>query len=92
MLAVWALAPVLSHRSTTTTKSKCHRAKAAVGEFAAPFANIGVREISSLEKGFVEAESNYRDGDATSADGIKYVQEHLCFPVQEGSFEDAMGA
>jgi len=29
MLAVWALAPVLSHRSTTTTKSKCHRAKAA---------------------------------------------------------------
>ena len=40
----------------------------------------------------VEAESNYRDGDATSTDGIKYVQEHLCFPVQEGSFEDAMGA
>ena len=40
----------------------------------------------------VEAESNYRDGDATSADGIKYVQEQLCFPVQEGSFEDAMGA
>ena len=40
----------------------------------------------------VEAESNYRDGDATSADGIKYVQDHLCFPAQEGSFEDAMGA
>ena len=40
----------------------------------------------------VEAESNYRDGDATSADGIAYVRDHLCFPVQDGSFEDAMGA
>lgn len=40
----------------------------------------------------VEAESNYRDGDATSADGIAYVRDNLCFPVQEGSFEDAMGA
>ena len=40
----------------------------------------------------VEAESNYRDGDATSADGIAFVRDHLCFPAQEGSFEDAMGA
>ncbi len=40
----------------------------------------------------VEAESNYRDGDATSADGIAFVRDHLCFPVAEGSFEDAMGA
>jgi sugar phosphate isomerase/epimerase len=40
----------------------------------------------------VEAESNYRDGDATSADGIAFVRDNLCFPVQEGSFEDAMGA
>lgn len=40
----------------------------------------------------VEAESNYRDGDATSADGIAWVRDNLCFPVQEGSFEDAMGA
>ena len=40
----------------------------------------------------VEAESNYRDGDATSTDGIQYVRDHLCFPAQEGSFEDAMGA
>ncbi|MSU40594.1 MAG: sugar phosphate isomerase/epimerase [Pedosphaera sp.] len=40
----------------------------------------------------VEAESNYRDGDATSAEGIGFVRDHLCFPVAAGSFEDAMGA
>lgn len=40
----------------------------------------------------VEAESNYRDGDATSAHGIAWVRDHLCFPVAQGSFEDAMGA
>ncbi len=40
----------------------------------------------------VEAESNYRDGDKTSADGIGWVRDNLCFDVQEGSFEDAMGA
>ena len=40
----------------------------------------------------VEAESNYRDGDATSADGIAWVRDNLCFPAAEGSFEDAMGA
>ena len=40
----------------------------------------------------VEAESNYRDGDKTSADGIAWVRDNLCFEVQEGSFEDAMGA
>ncbi|MFT4690994.1 MAG: sugar phosphate isomerase/epimerase [Limisphaerales bacterium] len=40
----------------------------------------------------VEAESNYRDGDATSVDGIQYVRDNLCFPVAQGSFEDAMGA
>ena len=40
----------------------------------------------------VEAESNFRDGDATSADGIAYVRDNLCFPVAQGSFEDAMGA
>ena len=40
----------------------------------------------------VEAESNYRCGDATSADGIQWVQNNLCFPVAEGSFEDNMGA
>lgn len=40
----------------------------------------------------VEAESNYRDGDATSADGIAWVRDNLCFPVAEGSFEDGMGA
>jgi hypothetical protein len=40
----------------------------------------------------VEAESNYRDGDATSTDGIIWVNDNLCFPVAEGSFEDNMGA
>ncbi len=40
----------------------------------------------------VEAESAYRDLDATSANGVAYVRDHICFPVAEGSFEDGMGA
>lgn len=40
----------------------------------------------------VEAESAYRDLDATSANGVAYVRDHLCFPVAGGSFEDGMGA
>jgi len=40
----------------------------------------------------VEAESAFRDGDATSASGIEWVNDNLCFPVAQGSFEDAMGA
>jgi sugar phosphate isomerase/epimerase len=40
----------------------------------------------------VEAESAYRDLDATSANGIQYVRDHLCFPLAEGSFEEGMGA
>jgi len=40
----------------------------------------------------VEAESAYRDGDATSANGIQYVSKDLCFPMAEGSFEDGLGA
>ncbi len=40
----------------------------------------------------VEAESAYRDLDATSANGIAYVKDNLCFPVAAGSFEDGMGA
>jgi sugar phosphate isomerase/epimerase len=40
----------------------------------------------------VEAESAYRDLDATSANGIAYTRDHLCFPVAGGSFEDGMGA
>jgi sugar phosphate isomerase/epimerase len=40
----------------------------------------------------VEAESAYRDMDATSADGIRFVRERLCFPVATSSFEDGMGA
>jgi sugar phosphate isomerase/epimerase len=40
----------------------------------------------------VEAESAYRDLDATSTNGIQYVRDHLCFPIAAGSFEDGMGA
>lgn len=40
----------------------------------------------------VEAESAYRDLDATSADGIGYVRDKLCFNLAAGSFEDGMGA
>lgn len=40
----------------------------------------------------VEAESAYRDLDATSANGIAYVRDHLCFPIAAGSFEEGMGA
>jgi sugar phosphate isomerase/epimerase len=40
----------------------------------------------------VEAESAYRDLDATSADGIQFVCGRLCFPLAAGSFEEGMGA
>ena len=40
----------------------------------------------------VEAESAYRDLDATSANGIQFVREKLCFPLAAGSFEEGMGA
>ncbi len=40
----------------------------------------------------VEAESAYRDLDKTSANGIAYVRDHLCFPIAAGSFEEGMGA
>jgi sugar phosphate isomerase/epimerase len=40
----------------------------------------------------VEAESAYRDLDATSANGIAFVRDNLCFPLAGGSFEDGMGA
>jgi sugar phosphate isomerase/epimerase len=40
----------------------------------------------------VEAESAFRDLDATSANGIAFVRDNLCFPVAGGSFEDGMGA
>lgn len=40
----------------------------------------------------VEAESAYRDLEATSANGVAYVRDHLCFPLAAGSFEDGMGA
>ena len=39
-----------------------------------------------------EAESAYRDLDATSADAIAYARDKLCFPIAEGSFEDGMGS
>lgn len=40
----------------------------------------------------VEAESAYRDLDATSANGIEFVRDQLCFPLAAGSFEEGMGA
>ncbi len=40
----------------------------------------------------VEAESAYRDLDATSAEGIQYVRNNCCFPLAAGSFEEGMGA
>lgn len=40
----------------------------------------------------VEAESAYRDLDATSANGIEYVRDNLIFPLAAGSFEEGMGA
>ena len=40
----------------------------------------------------VEAESAYRDLDATSANAIAYVRDNLCFPIAAGSFEEGMGA
>ncbi len=40
----------------------------------------------------VEAESAYRDLDATSAEGIRYVRDKLCFPIAGASFEEGMGA
>jgi sugar phosphate isomerase/epimerase len=40
----------------------------------------------------VEAESAYRDLDATSANGIAFVRDSLCFTLAAGSFEEGMGA
>jgi len=40
----------------------------------------------------VEAESAYRDLDATSANGIQFVRDNLIFPIASGSFEEGMGA
>ena len=40
----------------------------------------------------VEAESAFRDLDTTSANGIAFVRDHLCFPLAGGSFEEGMGA
>jgi len=40
----------------------------------------------------VEAESAYRDIDATSTNGIQFVRDNLCFPIASGSFEEGMGA
>ena len=39
-----------------------------------------------------EAESAYRDLDATSANAIAYARDALCFPIAQGSFEEGMGA
>ncbi len=39
-----------------------------------------------------EAESAYRDLDATSTNAIQYCKNNLVFPIAEGSFEDGMGS
>lgn len=40
----------------------------------------------------VEAESAHRELDYTSANGIAFVRDQLCFPAAAGSFEEGMGA
>jgi len=52
------------------------------------------REVMSRKTAplIVEAESAYRDLDATSAHGIQYVRDNHCFPLAAGSFEEGMGA
>jgi sugar phosphate isomerase/epimerase len=40
----------------------------------------------------VEAESAHKDLDYTSANGIAFVRDTLCWPAAAGSFEDGMGA
>jgi sugar phosphate isomerase/epimerase len=40
----------------------------------------------------VEAESAHKDLDYTSANGITFVRDNLCWPGAAGSFEDGMGA
>jgi sugar phosphate isomerase/epimerase len=40
----------------------------------------------------VEAESAHKDLDYTSANGIAFVRDSLCWPGAAGSFEDGMGA
>lgn len=40
----------------------------------------------------VEAESAHKELDFTSANGIRYVAENLCWPAAAGSFEEGMGA
>ncbi|HEY5893056.1 MAG TPA: TIM barrel protein, partial [Chthoniobacterales bacterium] len=52
------------------------------------------REITGAKTAplVVEAESAHRDLDYTSANGIAYVRDHLCFPPAAGSFEEGMGA
>jgi len=39
-----------------------------------------------------EAESAFRDLDDTSANGLDYIDKHLCWPLAAGSFEKGMGA
>lgn len=51
------------------------------------------REITGAKTAplVVEAESAHRDLDYTSANGIAFVRDHLCFPAAAGSFEEGMG-
>jgi sugar phosphate isomerase/epimerase len=66
--------------------------------YAELLVNIGYpkryREIMGAKTAplVVEAESAYRDLDATSTNGIQFVRDNLCFPIAAGSFEEGMGA
>lgn len=57
--------------------------------YAERYRRVMGRESAPL---VVEAESAYRDLDQTSARGIAFVRDELCYPVAAGSFEDGMGA
>ena len=52
------------------------------------------REITGADTAplIVEAESAFRELDATSADGIRHCADDLCFPLAAGSFEEGMGS
>ncbi|HEY5752037.1 MAG TPA: TIM barrel protein [Chthoniobacterales bacterium] len=52
------------------------------------------REITGAKTAplVVEAESAHRDLDYTSANGIAFVRDHLCFPAAAASFEEGMRA
>ena len=54
---------------------------------------IGLRDyVSNVENAYWDLYYAYRDLDATSANGIAFGRDNLCFPTAGGSFEEGMGA